>query len=165
MSKEAQEKDVRIHKADMALQARIGTGPLNEETVERCQKVIDNNNVDFAPLALEYLDKLETAVKAIKTDNISMQDSVESITAPVMQLKANASTFHYSLIGALANVMLSFLESIKTLDDDALAIISAHHQTLKIIVTKKMAGDGGPLGKKMQQELQNACERYFAKRK
>ena len=160
----ASEKKVKVHNADKSLQARIGTGPLDERAVERCQKVIDSNTVDFAPLALEYLDELERAIVTSKKADIPVNEAIAAMTTPVMQLKANASTFRYNLIGNMANIMLSFLEAIQKLDDDAIAIVTAHHQTLKAIVTNKMAGDGGPVGQQMEDELKAACKRYFAKR-
>lgn len=161
---EAANKKIKVHKADLQLQTKIGTGPLDERTVERCQKVMDTNKVDFTPLAMEYLDKLEKATTAAKSADPITSEHIQAITTPVMQLKANATTFHYNLIGNLANVMLSFLESIQKLDGDAISIVQAHHQTLKAIVLKKITGDGGAVGKQMEEELKGACKRYFAKR-
>ena len=155
---------IKVHKADKSLQARIGTGPLDDRVVERCQDVMDSNDVDFAPLAMEYLNQLETAIEDAKNSDQSMKETLQSLTGPVMQLKANASTFKYDLIGNLANIMLSFLEAIQEMDDDAISIVAAHHQTLKAIVLKKMTGDGGPVGKQMEDELKGACKRYFLKR-
>ncbi|MCB9983577.1 MAG: hypothetical protein H6861_07900 [Rhodospirillales bacterium] len=157
-------KEVRVFKADKQLQQKVGTGSLDEKTVERCQKVMDDNNVDFAPLAMEFLDKLDRAIKNAAAKDTPMEQSIQDMTNAVMQLKANASTFHYNLIGNMANVMLSFLENIKEIDADAVTIVTAHHQTLKAIVLKKMSGDGGPIGKQMEDELKAACNRYFAKR-
>ncbi|MCB1720984.1 MAG: hypothetical protein KDI11_04440 [Alphaproteobacteria bacterium] len=155
---------VRVFKADKQLQQKVGTGPLDEAIVERCQDVMDRNDVDFAPLAMEFLGKLENAIKDVTAEKKSKEESVHEMTNAVMQLKANASTFHYNLIGNMANIMLSFLEGIQEIDNDAIAIVNAHHQTLKAIVLKKMSGDGGPIGKQMEDELKAACKRYFAKR-
>ena len=161
---ETTNKPVKVHKADKQLQTRIGTGPLDEKVVEKCQEVMDNNDVDFAPLAMEYLDKLQAAIKDAETKDVPMSESIQNMTTPVMQLKANAATFHYNLIGNLANIMLSFLEAVQELDEDAISIVAAHHQTLKAIVLKKIDGDGGALGKQMEDELKSACKRYFSKR-
>ena len=157
-------KPFRVHKADKTLQTRVGTGPLDERLVERSQKVMDSNTVDFAPLANEFLDKLDQAIQQTRSGDLSKAEAMQSMTTQVMQLKANAATFKYILVGNLANIMLSFLESVKNLDEDALTIVSAHQQTLKAIVAKKMAGDGGAVGQQMEEELKAACKRYFAKR-
>jgi len=86
------------------------------------------------------------------------------LTAPVMELKANAAIFKYALIGNMANIMLSFLETITQMDNDAVEIVKAHHNTLHMIVVKKMSGDGGAGGKMLLQELQQACDRYYQRK-
>ena len=159
------ESDVRVHKANKMLQAKVGTGKIDEKTVERCQKVMDNNDVEFAPVAKEFLDKLQVAIERTRKGELEKDDAVKAMTEPVMQLKANSSMFKYTLIGNLANVMLSFLEAVKDLDNDVIEIVAAHHQTLSAIVIKKMKGDGGAHGAQMESELKGACARYFAKRK
>ncbi len=147
------------------LQAKVGAGPLDKNIVEECQKVMDQNDIDFVPLGLEYLEKLDSAIKSAKSGQASKNDAVVLMTSPVMQLKANAATFKYTLIGNLANVMLSFLESIKEIDEGVIQIVEAHHKTLSAIVIKRMEGDGGPYGKKLEDELKNACKRYFNNKK
>lgn len=154
-----------IYKANKMLQQRVGAGPLDEKAVQRSQKTIDENDVDFTPLGLQFLDMLEAAVKQAEDESIDMEVRKIAMTSPVMELKANATIFHYSLIGNLANIMLSFLESIKELDKDAISIVGAHHTTLHAIVMKKMKGDGGKYGDILTGELKDACARYYAKKK
>jgi len=157
--------NVEIIKANKILQVKAGTGPLDERVVERCQRVMDENQVDFAPMAMEYLDELDGAIaKASKAEG-TREEKVAGMTAPVMQPKANAATFKDDLIGILANVMLSFLEGVKELDDDVIVIVSAHHQTLSASVSNKRMGDAGVHGQQMEKELKGACQRYFSKRK
>ena len=73
--------------------------------------------------------------------------------------------FKYDLVSIMANIMVTFLEKITHLDKDAVDIVKAHHKTLTLIVQKKMSGTGGEAGKALAKELQNACIRYFSKRK
>lgn len=154
---------VQIIKADRVLQAKVGTGSINSDVIRRAQQVMDNNEVDFAPMAKEYLEKLANAIQEAR-DGQNMEYCIKAMRDSVMQLKANASVFHYGLIGNLANIMLSFLESIKELDNDAIDIVSAHHRTLSAIVIKKMAGNGGSYGLQMEEELKSACNRYFSQK-
>ena len=160
-----EKKQPKVIKANYALQAKVGSGPLDTQKVEACQKVMDNNDVDFAPMAMDILNKLKPAIDDAKNGADDVQQSVEKMTQPVMELKANAALFRYDLIGNLANVMLSFLEAVKTLDNTAIEIVNAHHQTLSAIVLKKMQGDGGKYGKQLEQELKDACMRYFQKKR
>ena len=156
-----EKKEPRVIKANYVLQAKVGSGPLDEKAVEECQRVMDEADVDFAPMANEFLNKLENAVKQVRSGELTGPDAKQAMTQPVMELKANASTFKYDLIGNLANIMLSFLETVNKLDKTVIEIVDVHHKTLKAIIANKMKGDGGASGKALEQELKDACKRYF----
>lgn len=159
-----QENEAKIFKANFKLQEKVGSGPLDEKKVQESQRVIETNEVDFGPTALEILQKLENAIKLAQSSSANMQKAKALLTTPVMELKANAAIFKYNLIGNLANIMLSFLEAISDLDKDAVEIVNAHRNTLHMIVVRKMSGDGGEGGKLLVKELQQACDRYYNKR-
>jgi hypothetical protein len=155
----------RIIKANRMLQAKVGAGPLDPEAVKKSQDVLDENKVDFGPMAEGFLKELSESVENARK-NLDTGDHgvlIGSISAPVMQLKANAGMFGYSLLGSLANIMLSFLETIDKIDKDVIEIVNAHHQTLSLIIKAHMSGDGGDQGEQLQMELRDACKRYFAK--
>ena len=154
------ENNVRIIRATNLLRSKIGTGKISPEVIQECQKVIEENDIDFSPLAREFLDSLAQTIRLTRAREISEQQAVERMAGCVMQLKANAAVFHYRLVGNLAQVMLGFLESLTHIDDNALEIVDAHHKTLNAIIAKQMKGDGGKHGQELQQELIQACERY-----
>lgn len=154
-----EENEVKVIKANTMLQAKVGSGPLSTAVVDRMQKVMEENTVDFQPLAQEFLAQLDEVIQRANADGLESVSKSE-FTAPVMQLKANASTFKYHLVGRLANIMLNFMENLPKMDKVALDIVSAHHTTLSAIVAKKMMGDGGEHGIAFENELLAAIERY-----
>jgi len=156
-------KKAKTYKASLMLQNKVGKGPLDQKIVEKAQNAIDNNEVDFTPLGLQFLEKLSENLNKVEKElgSTNLEEQKQLITRPVMELKANATIFHYSLIGNLANIMLSFLESINEIDKDALSIVRAHHTTLNAIILKKMKGDGGQNGEIFMSELKQACARYY----
>ncbi len=160
-------KKLKTYKASLALQQKIGMGPLDPQLIERAQKAIEENNIDFSPLGLQFLTELHEALDHVdqNLDPEKIDDQKRVLTEPVMELKANAAIFHYALVGNLANIMLSFLESITAIDKDALAIVRGHHDSLKAIISGKMKGDGGQNGQIMMTELKDACARYYKKKK
>ncbi|HEU4839127.1 MAG TPA: hypothetical protein VFS88_06935 [Micavibrio sp.] len=154
----------KIIKANYRLQHKVGAGPLDPRTVLKSQLVIDNNTVDFVPIGLAILTKMQEAAELGKDPAASAKDIKAAITAAVMELKAHAALFHYSLIGDLANVMLNFLEAIQSIDNDVLDIINAHHDTLHMIIVRQIRGGGGDAGRALVTELQQACDRYYNKK-
>lgn len=161
------EKKIKIYAASKILQNKVGSGPLDEKLIEKAQKLIEENDVDFTPLGLEFLEKLKETLEEVTSNQDSefSQEVKDELAKPVMTLKANASIFHYPLVGELAKIMLDFIETIKILDKDAIDIVSAHHDTLYAIIKKKMRGDDGlKQGEAFITELKEACARYFKKR-
>lgn len=155
----------KVIKAKYELQQKVGMGPLDEKKVTLSQAVIENNQVDFVPLGLSILKSLSDALAQANDPSISMKDMKVMLTKPVMELKANAAHFRYTLITDMANVMLNFLESIHAMDPDAINIVRAHHDTLNLIIIKKMEGSGGAVGKQLVDELKMACDRYYKREK
>ncbi len=155
------EKRIKVIKADYLLKDKIGSGHIPPEVIEKCEDIVANTSFDFAPYAKDILDQLYTTIEQARNRNIPLESATEEMTSQVMQLKANAPMFKYILVGNLANIMLSFLESMDCIDGHALEIVSAHHKTLTTIIAKKMSGDCGDLGKQFETELRSACERYY----
>ena len=157
------EKEPRIVKANHLLQAKVGIGSIDEKKIRKSQKIMDGTSVDFVAMAQQYLAELGDALEYAHTSDDPAKKKVQSMTEPVMQIKANAGMFGYGLVGILASVMLNFLETLEAVDEDVITIVDAHHKTLKILITNDMKGDGGEYGQQLQAELKDACRRYFAK--
>ena len=164
MSSNYSDRETNIIKANRMLQAKVGSGSIDEKRIEQSQALIDSDKTDFAPMASEYLGRLETALANIPEEPANVKIAIQPIIVEIMQLKANAAMFSYGLVGTLANIVLNFLENLHTWDKDALAIIDAHIKTLRIIVRNGMKGDGGDYGHQLTNELRDACQRYFTKK-
>lgn len=159
------EEDVKVYKASKSLQSKVGTGTVSKETVQKVQKNVEEKSVDFEPMAQKFLAQLSDAVEQAKgNQDEDMKVIYERVANPVMQLKANASMFGYPLIGDLANIMLSFLESLSEIDDAIIQIIEANQKTWHVIIAKQMKGDGGEYGDALRAELKGVCERYLKKK-
>ena len=85
------------------------------------------------------------------------------MTRAIMEIKASGGMFKFMLLSEIAAVMLNFLETIQGINDDAMNIIEAHQNALKIIVANKLTGSGGREGKAISMDLYAACNRYYDK--
>jgi len=159
MNTQAAAPKARIIKANHLLQAKVGTGQFEAAQVAHIQKKMESLTYDFAPLAQVYMEDLQAAILKAEKGDASRDDLIR----PVMELKANAPMFGYALIGDLAHIILTLLETAPKTDDDVLEIVSAQYKTLDIILKNTMRGDGGDYGTQLQNELQEACNRYYSK--
>lgn len=155
--------EVEVIETGAALQAKVGKGEITSLAINRAQTVLNNNNVDFVPIASQYTRDLASVIKASHEQQENNKTLVKEITAIVMQLKASAGTFGYPLITRLADITLTFLEKVQTLDDDIIQIVEALHASTKVVITRKIKGEGGTYGTQLETELYNACQRYFLK--
>ena len=145
------------------LKAKVGSGGLADDILDKAQKLLENNSVDFLPLAEIYLANLLRAAEQAKhaSDDNSNVKRINQMVYPAMQLKANGGMFHYPLITTTAGKLVHFLEIIKEPDEDVLDIVHAFHTTMRAIMMGKVTGDGGAHGKELLKALDDACERYF----
>ncbi len=146
------------------LQAKVGSGEIDEKRIIKSQAIIESDKTDFAPMAEEYLTRLEAALAQIPENPAHVKREIQPVIVEIMQIKANAAMFNYHLVGALAGIVLNFLENLQTWDKDAFTIVDAHVKTLRIIVRSNMKGDGGAYGTQLTTELRDACQRYFSKK-
>ena len=157
------DKKAKFIKVENKIQKKAGFGEIAEVAISRSESIILNNNVDFKEIATPILFNLRETVKLARENPEKIDILRQELIKPIMELKANGAMFKYELIGSLAGVMLSFLEHINQLNNDALEIIEAHEKTLTLIVTNGIKGDGGLLGKQVVEELESACGRYYRK--
>lgn len=161
----ASDDEAKRIKANLDLQKKVGTGAIDEKKVARAQEVIKNNKVDFAPIAKPHLDELSKAIKSSLglTNPDSPKAILESYMTPIMNIKANAATFNYSLISGLAGTVLTFLEDVGKYDRKVVQIVDLLYKTILLILARKMAGDGGGEGKALLGAFHDVCQKTLKK--
>lgn len=149
-----------VIKASRLLQAKVGSGDIDDTKISQSQAVLDSDITDFAPLAHEILDRMQAALGRVPAQPAFVKQEIQPVIVEVMQIKGNAAMFHYNLVGVLANIVLNFLENLQSWDSDAHMIVEAHLKTLRAIMNNQMKGDGGEYGQRLTMELRDACQRY-----
>lgn len=161
-----QKKEVRIMKASRMLQAKAGTGALDEKKLQKSQSVIDDYKTDFLPLGKDLIGQLELAVKKAASaipQPADHKNALQGISGIMMQIKGNAGMFQYPLLSKLAATMLDFFEAVSEVNQDMIDLANANIKTLRLILDGGLSGDGGTHGAILEKELKSACERYFTK--
>ncbi len=148
------------------LKAKVGTGGLTEEILNKAQKLLEENTLDFSPLAYVYLENLWQGIEAAK--HMKFSDDTEVLITgmlyPAMQLKANGGMFRFHIVTQAADRLVQFLEVLEEIDTEALEIIMAFYGAIKAVIQGKITGDGGENGKELVSALSVACVKYFERR-
>jgi hypothetical protein len=147
------------------LKAKVGSGGISDDILEKAQTLLENNAVDFQPLAELYLTSMTRGLDAARSaiNNDDLEPMIANIIYPAIQLKANGGMFHYQLVTKIADKLIQFMEVIEGLDKDALEIISAYQTTIRAVIQGRITGDAGKYGDDLIDALNEACMRYFDK--
>lgn len=145
------------------LKAKVGSGGVGDDILEKAEALLENHSIDFLPLAEIYLGSLMKGIEKAQAPEYEDQDEyvISLMLYPTMQLKANGGMFHYPLITKIADKLIQYLEVIEIADLDAIEIVLAFHTTMRAIILGKIKGDGGSHGKDLIAALDEACTRYF----
>lgn len=152
-------------KPSYSIKNKVGDGGLSDDILDKAQKLVEENTVEFEPLANIYLSSLMNGIENAKGYGPAddAEHALSYIIYPTMQLKANGGMFHYPLITQIADKLVQFLEVIESPDIEAVEIILAFHTTMRAVIQGKISGDGGSHGSELIGALEAACVRYFSK--
>lgn len=158
-------KKARRIPASRELQSRVGTGVIDEKNVQKAQNVIEENEVDFAPLAKQELDKMQAVIKSVQEGSMDPTKALHEVTMPIMNLKANAATFNYPVISSLAGTVLSLLEEFKSLNKDLIAVADNLHKAIMVAIAMNMRGAPDERGQMLVKEFKDVCKTYLLRAK
>lgn len=158
-------RNAEFIKPPNTLKNKVGSGGLSEDILDKAQELLENNTVDFLPLAEMYLTNLMNGIEAAQSNDTTRDDEyvIATMIYPAMQLKANGGMFHYPLVTEIADKLIQFLEVIEKADTEVVEIVLAYHTTIRAVVLGKISGDGGQHGRELIMALHAACTRYFKK--
>ena len=156
-------KGVKFYYPPNTLREKVGIGGIDPKRLEKGEDYIDNNELDFLPYAVKIMNRLEKLIAEARGNSDKGKKTIDRLVQPIMELKANGGMFRYRLVSEIAEVVLSFLENVKTLDADCFDIIDAHQTALQVIINNKLKGDGGKEGRVLAEELRKATTRYYKK--
>jgi hypothetical protein len=147
------------------LKTKVGSGGLSDDILNKAEDLLENNTVDFQPLAEMYLAGLMKGIDLAKESdpNDDQEYVISRMLYPGMQLKANGGMFHYPLVTRVADKLIQFLEVIERVDIEVVEIVMAFHTTIRAVVMGRVSGDGGKHGTELMRALNEACVRYFDK--
>lgn len=149
------------------IKQKVGSGGLAENVLERAQKVIEKNTVDFKPVAQEHLNDIAQVLNDMddQSSYLNDRDYINMMINPAMQLKANGGMFNFPLVTEISDMFVKFIDSLDELDPDAVDIINGFYTTLRAVIYGDIRGDGGKDGRELVSELNHALKRYIDRRK
>ncbi len=157
----------RFYNPPNILKEKVGSGGLARNILEQAQKLLEENDIDFEPIAMTYMDALRRGLDHAynPSPHTTRFELMEGLIHPIMQLKANGGMFDYPLVSRIADKMIELIEGATEPNEDLQEIIQAFHTTITAILHSKLKGTGGVKGDNLYYAICDACDRYFKKHK
>ena len=152
----------KIVKPKNTLKEKVGDGGFNQESIKKAQKTIEENVVDFKPIALRYLGGIKDALKDEEKRNDS--DELYAILLDQLtQLRAQGSMFQYPAITLLTDTVVDLLDSLRRIDSTILEIIQAYEQSAMVLIAQEIKDEKHPVCQALVKELAIVCQKYKEK--
>lgn len=143
------------------LKKKVGHGGFDQKALARAQHVIENNTIDFRPIATGFvaeLDKVLAAINAIPP--MPPAAIIPAVMYPVMQLKAHGTLFHYPSITRVTQSIIDFLEVVPRVDEPVIEIIKAYRNTVSALIALQMKDENSKACSDLCQAFTDVCIRY-----
>jgi translation elongation factor EF-G len=124
--------------------------------------LIEENDVDFVPIANKYLAQIKTAITKYKKEQngkLLYSELLDELT----QLRAQGSMFNYPSITIVTDVVVDLLESLNRVDDTIIEIVQAYEKSAMAILLSKAKQTSNPICKALVKELRLVCQKYKLK--
>lgn len=153
----------KLLKPQNTLKKKVGHGGFNEKDIKKAQKSIEENTVDFKPIAIELLDTLDKVLLSVKAGERDIKASLGSILDPLMQLRAQGSLFHYPSITHISDVVVDFLDTEKSVDKNIIEMLEAYKKAASALISLEIKDENNKTCVAFVSELKSACLRYQLK--
>lgn len=150
----------KLVKPNNTLKKKVGHGGFKESDLMKAQSMIENNKIDFKPIAEDFVKDIGEILDQISSGTIEGKDALGSVMYPIMQLRAQGALFHYPVITNVSDIIVDFVDGVGLLDADVIEIIVAYKNAIAAILKLGIKDASNKAGQQISSELRAACLRY-----
>lgn len=141
------------------LKEKAGSGGFREEDLQKAQEALNNNEVDFKPIAQKYLSLIKENIQEHEKD----QDSdrlYAKLMDSLMQLRAQGSMFNFPSLSILSDVVVDLMDSLHRVDETIIEIVQAFEKSCTAILHGNIRLAEDRICVALVNELKTVCDRY-----
>lgn len=153
----------RLVQPKNTLKEKVGEGGFKAEDLKKAQTAIEENEVDFVPIASKFLEQIHASLKEHE-QNQSDKNLYGKLLDPLTQLRAQGSMFHYPSITRITDIVVDLLDSLHKVDPTIIEIVQAYEKSAKVLLASGIKSDQDKVCIALSQELQNVCQKYKDKK-
>ena len=140
-----------------------GPGAVDLATLERAENVIAGMADSYLEWVQEDLVRIEAAYKKLAAAAKPRKEEAEQVFQVAHDIKGQGGSFGYQMMTNIGNQLCRFIESISTPNKSDLHIVRLHYDAMKLVIGKRMEGDGGKTGEELVAGLQAVVAKLKAR--
>ena len=141
--------DIQFIKPPNALRkVKVGQGEarLDPFLIRRAETAVAALRDDDGNWGTDEFDQMDEALARLEKSGNDLA-GLRALHRNLMDLRAQAASYGYALLGDIAGKAMEFSHLRKSLDENDLAILRIFLSAMRAIHKERRAGDGGPLGR------------------
>ena len=107
------------------------------------------------------LEKLQATYVALAAAGPGAKDEVARVFEVAHDMKGQGGSFGYDLITIIGNQVCRIIERSETIGAAEIGAIGVHVDTMKLVISEDMKGDGGDIGKKILLGLEKVYDKVM----
>jgi hypothetical protein len=139
------------------LKMKVGAGGIDKEAIKEAEIAIQVlGHKMYAKWADDDLGRMRGAFEELKATNIDDPDSVKKMLRICWDMKGLGGTFGYPLVTTITHYLSNYLEHCLNTDSAKVsaAVVSPHIDALYVVLSQKISGDGGAIGRELVAGLE-----------
>ncbi len=142
-------QEVSFIKAPDTLKGKIGIGgpgAVDLDALARAEEVIASMSGNYLEWAEDDLQKLDEAIAKLDADRSNCKTHLNRIFQISHDIKGQGGSFGYHMMTILGSQLCHFVEELENVSDNDIKAIRLHVDAMKMVISKRMEGDGGAEG-------------------
>lgn len=139
------------------LKMKVGGGGIDKEALKEAEIAIQVlGHKMYAKWADDDLGRMRASFEELKSTNLDDPDSVKKMLRICWDMKGLGGTFGYPLVTTITHYLSNYLEHCLNADGAKVstAVVSPHIDALYVVLSQKISGDGGAIGRELVSGLE-----------
>lgn len=144
------------------LKMKVGEGGFDKQAIKEAEAAVQAlGQKMYSQWAETDLDRIRTAYDQLRTTDVNDIDGVRAMLRICWDMKGLGGTFGYPLVTEITHFLSNYLEYCLETEGAKVstAVVTPHIDALYVVLSQKIAGDGGAIG----QELVRGLEKVVLK--
>ena len=146
------------------LKEKVGTdgpGAIDLEALEKAEKVIASMANSYLDPVADDLRNIDETFGKLEAATGDRKEELMAVFQTALILKGQGGSFGYNLMTTIGNELCRLIEKLDKAGPKEVEAIKLHIDSMKLVISNDIKGDGGVTGKEMLAGLQQVCDKLL----